>query len=197
MKSYACCVSFINIVSPSETELLSYESERIGRFYSTFTKAMEPFILQHKGKIRKLVGEGLFSYFPQTNDFTNIDAIKDVLECCLQQIERQQSLSNEIDREITPEISYRVCADYETLHDWDWDGVFDPSHPRRLPLICEICSKTPTNTVILGEDLYKKISSLPRLNEEYTFESIGEYMIDSRKIGPYSLCSVSRRPKQS
>ncbi len=185
MKSCTCCVSFIAIVSPSEAELLTYESERTGRFYSTFTKAMEPLVLQRKDKIVKLVGEGLFSYFPQTKDFTNIEAIRDVLECCLQQIEKRQSLSNEMSCEITTEFSYRISADYEALV--DWDGVFDPSHPRRLQIVYEICSKTPPNTVALGGDLYTKIISLARLNEEYSFESIGKHMIDSGKNGTYSF----------
>ena len=61
-------------------------------------------------------GDGLASYFPKTSDYTDDSAIRDVLECCLKQIERRQSLSIEMAREKLPEISYKICADYGVLN---------------------------------------------------------------------------------
>lgn len=105
-------------------------------------------------------------------------------------------MSIELGHNELPEISYRICADFEIMVEHESvDEEFDTT-PRRLPLIYKIRSKTPGNTVVIGEELCKKIDSLPRLNEEYTFESICEYVIDSRRSGPYSLYSVSRRPKR-
>ena len=69
--------------------------EGIRTFYNKFTKAMEQILAQYNGKILKatLYWNGLACYFPKTSDYTDEDAIKDVLECCLKQIERQESLS--------------------------------------------------------------------------------------------------------
>lgn len=134
------------------------------------------------------------SYFPQTKDPTKVAVIKNVLECCLQQMERRQSLSVELGRKELPEISYRVTADYLEVFLPTTRISESTKFVVTVPLIRRIGQKMPTNTVILGEDLYKKISLLPRLNEEFTFESIGEY-IDSRKKAPYLLYSLSRKPK--
>src|SRR6266498_5357440 len=94
-----------------------------------------------------------------------------------------------------PEISYKVSLDYGEV--WvDTRMSESTEFVVTVPLICRIGRKMSTNTVVLGEDLYKKISLLPRLNEDFTFESIGEFT-DSRKKAPYFLYSLSRRQKQS
>ena len=69
---------------------------------------MAQIIAQNNGKILKNIGDGIASYFPRTSDYTDDSAIKDVLECCLTQIERQQSLSIDMAREKLPEISYKI-----------------------------------------------------------------------------------------
>jgi hypothetical protein len=38
-----------------------------------------------------------------------------------------------------------------------------------------------TNTVVIGEDLSKRIITFPRLNQKYAFENIGKYVINFRK----------------
>lgn len=176
------------MVSPIPGEVVG---ERL-KIYSTFINTIGQIIIQHKGKILPTV-DNLMSYFPQTKDPTKVAAIKNVLECCLQQMERRQSLSVELGSKGLPEISYRVTADYGEvfLHTQISEST---EFAFTVPLICRIGRKMPTNTVVLGEDLYKKIGLLPRLNEDFTFESIGEY-IDSRKKAPYLLYSLSRRPK--
>ena len=50
-----------------------------------------------------------------------------------------------------------------------------------------------TNTAVLGDDLYKIITTLPRIQEKYLIERIGEYIDDARKDVPYSVYSLSRR----
>lgn len=45
----------------------------------------------------------------------------------------------------------------------------------------------------LGHDLYEIINALPRIQEKYLIERIGEYIDDARKNVPYSVCSLSRR----
>ena len=50
-----------------------------------------------------------------------------------------------------------------------------------------------TNTAGLGHDLYKIITILPRIQEKYLIERIGEYIDDARMDVPYSVYSFSRR----
>ena len=129
--------------------------------------------------------------FPKQTS-TDDNAIKDVLECCLKQIERRQSLSIEMAREKLPEISYKICADYGVLnYEINLNDAFDK--PPWLPPVYKICSNMSPNIAVLGYDLYKIISTLPRIQEKYLFERIGEYIDDARKDVPYSVYSLSRR----
>jgi hypothetical protein len=171
---------------------MTYDSEGIRTFYNKFLKAMAEIISQYDGKILKNIGDGLASYFPKTSDYTDDSAIRDVLECCLKQIERRQSLSIEMAREKTPEISYKICADYGALnYEINLDDAFDK--PPWLPPVYKICSTISTNTAVLGDDLYKIITALPRIQEKYLIERIGEYIDDARKNVPYSVYSLARR----
>ena len=185
------CTSFIEITSPTQTELMTFDSEGIRTFYNKFINAMAQILAQYNGKILKNIGDGLASYFPKTNG-TDDNAIKDVLECCLKQIERRQSLSIEMAREKLPEISYKICADYGVLnYEINLNDAFDK--PPWLPPVYKICSNMSPNIAVLGYDLYKIISTLPRIQEKYLFERIGEYIDDARKDVPYSVYSLSRR----
>jgi two-component system, OmpR family, response regulator ChvI len=189
--SSSYCISFTEMISPGLEEIIG-DADRIREFYSTFINTIGQIVIQHKGKILPTV-DGLMSYFPQTKDLAKIAAIKDVLECCLQQLEKRQSLSIELSNKELPKISYRVTADFgEVLLDTQMSKSTEFAFT--VPLICKIGGKMPTNAVVLGGDLYEKINTLPRLNEEYTFEVIGQY-IDTRKEAPYSLYSLFRKQK--
>jgi hypothetical protein len=192
------CTSYIKITSPTTSsaffnyKLMTYDSEGTRTFYNKFINAMTQILAQYNGKIlKKTVYRGdLGSYFPKTNN-TDDSAIRDVLECCLKQIERRQSLLIELAREKLPQISYKICADYGALnHDIVLDEVDRLNRPHWLPPVHKICSTVSTNTAGLGHDLYKIITALPRIQEKYLIERIGEYIDDARKDVPYS---VSRR----
>jgi class 3 adenylate cyclase len=190
VKSASYCISFTEMVSPAPEEVID-NAEKIREFYSTFINTIGKIAIQHKGKIIKPMGDGFIFYFPQTKDPTKVAAIKNVLECSLQQMERRQSLSVELSHKELPEIYYRVTLDYGEVR-VDTRMSESTEFAFTVPLICRIGRKMPTNTVVLGEDLYKKINLISSLNEEFTIESIGEY-IDSRKQTPYLLYSLSRR----
>jgi hypothetical protein len=175
---------------------MTYDCEGTRTFYNKFINAMTQILVQHNGKIlKKTVYWGnLGSYFPRTSNYTDESAIRDVLECCLKQIERRQSLLIELAREKLPQISYKICADYGALnHDIVLDDVDRLNRPQWLPPVYKICSTVSTNTAVLGDDLYKIITALPRIQEKYLIERIGEYIDDDRKNVPYSVYSLSRR----
>ena len=80
-----------------------------------------------------------------------------------------------------PEIFYKVTADYEMVkvkHDRNEDWSIIPPEP----LISKISSRTPTNSVTLGEDLYRSVNTAVREEDHYMFESLGVFYIDSRNI---------------
>jgi hypothetical protein len=117
--------------------------ERIREFYSTLINTIGQIIIQQKDKALPTV-DGLMSYFPQTKDLTKTAAIKDVLECCLQQIEKRQSLSIELSHRELPKISYRVTADFgEVLLNTQISKSTEFAFT--VPLICKIGGKMPTD----------------------------------------------------
>jgi len=131
------------MTSPGLEEIIG-DADRIREFYSTFINTIGQIIIQHKGKILPTV-DGLMSYFPKTKDLTKVAAIKDVLECCLQQIERRQFLSNELSHKELPNVSYRVTADFgEVLLDTQISKSTEFSFT--VPLISKIGSKMPTKS---------------------------------------------------
>lgn len=159
MKSYRHCISFIQIVSPTHEKIIEYQSDEIRKFHTTFLNSMGQIVI-------KDTAHGLLSYFPQTRDPTNISAIKDVIECCLQQIEKRQSLSIETARQQLPEISYKVTADYEIYIEYEpSDEIELPSYEALAADLSmyKMSSRTSTNTVVLGDDLYKMKSTSPLL----------------------------------
>jgi hypothetical protein len=114
---------------------------------------------------------------------------------CLQQIEKRQSLSIEMARQQLPEISYKVTADYEIYIEYEpSDEIELPSYEALAADLSmyKMSSRTSTNTVVLGDDLYKMKSTSPLLEDRYRFDNLGEY-VDSRKAAPYSLYLLSRK----
>ena len=162
MKSYRCCFCLTKIDSPTVEEMGTYTREKLERFYGTFVNTIGRIAIQHKGKINIIVGDELSYYFPQTNDPTDVGAIKGVLECCLKQIERRQSLSEEMTGEQSSEIAYSVTADFDTLYEPEAVDEFDPNTEFRvtLPPLYKISLKTPPNTIVLGDDLHNTIKKI-------------------------------------
>ena len=59
------CTSFIEMTSPTQTELMTFDSEGIRTFYNKFINAMAQILAQYNGKILKNIGDGLASTFPK------------------------------------------------------------------------------------------------------------------------------------
>lgn len=197
MKSYKCCFCLTKINSPTIEEMEAYTREKFQRFYGIFFNTIGRIAIQHKGKIFRSIGDGLSYYFPRTKEPTNSGngAIRSVLECCLKQIESRQSLSEEMTGEHSSAISYSVSADYDIICEPETGDKFDPNTEFRftLPPLHKIGLKTPPNTIVLGHDLYNTIKKFPQLYDKYSFESIGDYILDSRKNIPYSLYQLGRK----
>lgn len=177
------------MVSPSD--LIGYSSEQMRKFYTLFINAMARISIQHNAKVLGVQGDSIKSYFPKSSNKNDFGWVKDFLECCLKQIENRRSISKKMNREGLPEIFYKVTADYEMLR-LKWEPNEDWNFIPTVPLINKISRRAPTNSVVLGEDLYKSISTTFRDNGHYKFESLGAFPIDSSNTAPYSLYLLSR-----
>src|SRR5213593_1006278 len=91
-KSISCFTSLIDLLSPSQDQILRYDSKKSRKFNTIFMNAMNEITLKYNGKLI-IRSEGFICYFPQASDPTNIAAFQDALECCLDQWESMGSLS--------------------------------------------------------------------------------------------------------
>lgn len=157
-KSTSYCVSLIEIVSPTFDEI-SETPEKIRKFYTIFVNILGQIVIQHNGELLNMAGDTLKSYVPQTSNRNDLGTIKNVLECCLMQIESRQSISDELTHEGLPGISYKVTAEMDPHESLDMIPDF--------PLINKISERIPTNNVSLGKDLYKVVSTFPQLQEYF------------------------------
>jgi hypothetical protein len=203
MSSDTFCTSYIEITShitlqhvfqtmQPNTDLRSNDSERVGKgwrmFYDKFHTAMEQILRQYNGKIlphSKYYGR-VGCYFPKTSNSTDENAFIDVLECCLKQLERQQSLSIEMTHEKLPNISYKIGADYRPLN---WTLADEINRRVSSGPAYEIWRNTPTNAAALGHDLYKVVGTFPRVQEKYVIERISLITF----VQDTSIYSLSRK----
>jgi hypothetical protein len=192
-KSTRYCVSFTEMVSPSNNEinLTGYSSEQVRKFYTLFINTTYRIINEHGGKVLNTYGDSIRSYFPKTSSKNDFGWVKDFLECCLKQIENRRSLSKKMNDEGLPEIFYKVTTDYEMLR-FEWDRNDDWNIIPIVPLTNKISRRTPANCIALGEDLYRSISSAIHDEDHYRFESLGAFPLDSRNTASYSLYLLSR-----
>ena len=150
-KSTRYCVSLIELVSQSPDNLNGYNSEQIKKFYTIFINEMHRILIEYGGKVLNFQGDIIRSYFPKTSNKIDFGWVKDVLECCLKQMENRGSVSKKMNDEGLPEIFYKVTADYEMLRE-NWD-INDWNIIPHVPLTNKISRRTLTNSVVLGEDL--------------------------------------------
>ena len=192
-KSTRYCVSFTEMVSPSNNEinLTGYSSEQVRKFYTLFINTTYRIINEHGGKVLNTYGDSIRSYFPKTSSKNDFGWVKDFLECCLKQIENRRSLSKKMNDEGLPEIFYKVTTDYEMLR-FEWDRNDDWNIIPIVPLTNKISRRTPANCIALGEDLYRSISSAIHDEDHYRFESLGAFPLDSPNTASYSLYLLSR-----
>ena len=187
MKSYGCCISTVEIVSPSMEDMVTHNTDRVKAFVPIFQNTMVKIARQHGCE---MILPSLYCpkfTFPKTSDLADVDVFTNVLECFLKQLEiRFIDMTNEE----VQEISCRIIADYGTLSIAQLNDNEDlrPS----ISSIDRISWRVPAqaNTMIVGNEFYKVIESFPILREQYLLESKGEIPID--KV-PYPVYQLSRR----
>jgi two-component system, OmpR family, response regulator ChvI len=171
-KSECYCISIIDIVGSTEITSRLYSSGKITKFYTVFINEVANIVKYYDGKILKTVGDGVIFFFPQTSKVENIEAFGQTLECLLNLLSSRHIINSELHKQLLPDISYRISADYgklevamsgEVLTSYD---LFGPT----INFCAKINKKAPPNGIAVGADLWRIINSFPRLAKRYHFK---------------------------
>jgi hypothetical protein len=187
VKSWKCCVSSVEIVSPTFEETKAYNTDDVRKFYSTFTNTMAQIGLQHGCEMIQSGVDFVKFSFPLKSNWTDVDTIVNVLECFFEEL---QIGSIYMDGQKFQKISCRICADYGACYQREPDDEIECGP--QIGLIDRIRWRMPAqaNTIIVGDEFYKVIESFPILTEQYLLENKGEILID--KIAQYAVYQLSR-----
>jgi len=168
-------------------------SEKTRKFYSIFINAMANILRKYDARIIKTVGDGIISFFPKTKDSTNSNAFKDVLECCFSQIAESPRINKMLQEEELPDIGFRISADYGRVEiaksgSLDIDDLFGST----VNFCAKINLRASWNGIVIGNDLYRIIRSIPQLEKSCRFEEIAGYYSGVGKYS-YPVYSLSKR----
>ena len=186
--SQNCCVSFVDIVDSTRITTVEIKKpEKIQRYYSIFINTMAAIARDFGANVIKNTGDSLIYYFPRTSDSTNISAFKGVIECGMTMIAVNPTINVKLKQELLPSLSYRISADYgrvevaKSLTSTSED-LFGPT----VSICAKINSMALPNKMVIGSDLYEKISS----DKDYDFVRIEQYSIEGLK-NEYPVYSVA------
>jgi two-component system response regulator ChvI len=187
------CVTVVDIVGSTSIVSAISGSVKTRKFYSIFINAMATILRKYDARVIKTVGDGIISYFPETNDTTNRNAFKDVIGCCFSQIAESPNINKMLQEEKLPNIGYRISADYGRVEiaksgSLDIDDLFGST--------VNFCSKinlsASWNGIVIGSDLYRIIRSIPQLEKSCRFEELAGYYSGVGKYS-YPIYSLSKR----
>lgn len=186
-ENYVVC--FIDMMNSTKISSTLSEFE-ITRYYTIFLNAMAVIVKNFGSTIIKNAGDCLIYYFPKTCDMINTLAFKDVIECSLTMIASHHHINIKLHQEKLPRLDYRISADYgkvsiaKSTSSQNYD-LFGSA----MNICAKINSKAPPNGMVIGDNLYKIISSL----SDYRFEKVAEYPSNTGFYNIYSLDVVQKR----
>ena len=187
------CVTVVDIIGSTTIVSAISGSEKTRKFYSIFINAMANILRKYDARIIKTVGDGIISFFPKTKDSTNTSAFKDVLECCFSQIAESPRINRMLQEEELPNIGFRISADYGRVEiaksgSLDIDDLFGST----VNFCAKINLRASWNGIVIGNDLYRIIRSIPQLEKSCRFEEIAGYYSGVGKYS-YPIYSLSKR----
>ena len=191
------CVCFADIIGSTITISKISEGKDRAKYYAIFLNCVSAIARQFGGKIIKNAGDGLFWYFPETQDNTNFQPFKKAIDCCMILTEAHTIINNLMLREGLPGVDYRVSADYGRLEvaltkTSVGDDFFGPT----MNMCAKINSKAPLNGLVVGGDLYEMIRHFP-LHSAYHFNEVkkgGQNTFGVSKA--YPVFSVKKKIKE-
>jgi two-component system response regulator ChvI len=182
-KSECYCISIIDIVGSTQITSKLYYSGKIKKFYTVFINEIADIVKHYDGRILKTVGDGVIFFFPQTSTIENIESFKQALECLLEMVSSRHVINAKLHKELLPDISYRISADYGKL-EVAMSGEISNSYDLFGPTI-NFCAKmnrrAPPNGIAIGADMWRIINSFPRLARRYHFQEIKELSLKENR----------------
>jgi hypothetical protein len=146
------------------------------------------------------MGDSLIYYFPKTMSHvgdTDATNFKNVFECGLTMIAVNPIMNVKLKEKGLPDLSYRISADYgkvevaKSLTSTSED-LFGPI----VNLCSKINSKASPNQMVIGSNLYQ-ITKSTFGNNEYHFNKVNGYIIDSNSENRYPVYSVVSKNQRS
>jgi len=175
-KSESYCIAMVDIVGSTQITSKLYDSGKITKFYSVYLNEIANVVKYYGGKILKTVGDGVIFFFPQTSNVENIEGFGQALECLIGMVSSRQLINSELHKQLLPNISYRISADYGKL-EVAMSGEISSSYDLFGPTInfcAKINKKAPPNGIAIGADLWRIVNSSPGLAKRYHFKEIKE-----------------------
>ncbi len=169
------CVCFIDIAGSTQAVSRIKEGKDRAKYYSIFLNYISA-IAHHSGaKIIKNAGDGLFWYFPKSQDYSEHQVFERVIDCCMTVAKAHTRINDLMSREGLPNVDYRMSADYGRLEialtkTSVGDDFFGPT----MNMCVKINSRAPLNGLVIGENLYKKLMRHVPLYSAYHFEEMKE-----------------------
>lgn len=192
------CVCFADIVGSTITISKISDGKDRAKYYAIFLNCVSAIARQFGGKIIKNAGDGLFWYFPETQDYTNFQPFKKAIDCCITLTEAHTIINNLMLRQGLPYVDYRVSADYGRLEvALTKTSVDDDFFGPTMNMCAKINSKAPLNSLVVGSDLYEIIRHFP-LRSAYHFNELkkgGQNTFGASKA--YPVFSVKRKTEDA
>jgi class 3 adenylate cyclase len=110
------CIYFADIVgSTLITVSRINDGKDRAKYYAIFLNYISIAARQFGAKVMKNAGDGLFWYFPQTQDHIKYDVFERVIDCCMTLTKAHTIINNLMLREGLPCIDHRISAYYGRL----------------------------------------------------------------------------------
>jgi len=106
------CVCYIDMVDSTRVISQINKSDKIAQYYSIFLNSISIIVHKFTGKIIKNTGDGIVCYFPETSDYNNKSAFRNVIECGLTMMAAFRFINIRMHEMDLPDVSYRISADY-------------------------------------------------------------------------------------
>jgi CheY-like chemotaxis protein/class 3 adenylate cyclase len=190
--SIKSCVGFIDLVDSTKNTITMDNLESIRKYYSTFINSISENIKSYSGKVIKNIGDSLLFYFPKTSNNKNIDVFIEAIECGFKMLDERYSINQELSKQQLPPFNYKISMDYGVL---DLALVGEYSQIDLFGTTINLCSKINTssipNEIIIGDNFYRILKSLPIMLHNYNFINHTNYQIT--ESNPYSLYNIKRK----
>lgn len=171
-------------------------SDDIRKYYSIFINTMATIARNFEGMIIKNSGDSMIYYFPNTSEYNNECAFRNVLECCLTMIAANSVINEKLYEEGLPPLKYRVSADYGRMQIARSSvSLSDDLFGTTVNVCAKINKKADPNTMIIGGDLYLVLRSISPLKNDYNLKPIGDYSVGIKQSYPlYVVTSKYDKP---